>query len=111
MINLLVLVGLRCEFDRLSVMDSSKKEKGDLIWKYFPAEVEVLIANNEINYLKNGSPVTANPIDLSSTDNPDLEREEESDHDDEFDQYMDDKEKDAQNDQKVHINADDIDDI
>ena len=51
-----VIVSLRVEYDRLSTMSDGKKERGDIVWKYFPSEVSILISNGKISYLKNGVP-------------------------------------------------------
>ena len=109
-----VLVGLRSDLDRLSTMDDSKKEKGDLIWKYFPNEVEVLISNNEITYLKNGLPSSFdNPYGQSDPNlfinlDDNNEEDEEDISDEEFTDVM--NNDDHQN-NNFHINTDDIDDI
>lgn len=59
-----VIVSLRVEFDRLSTLTDGKMERGDIIWKYYPKEVAILVSNGKIQYLKNGVP--------SSSDNPAL---------------------------------------
>jgi initiation factor 1A len=56
-----VIVSLRVEFDRLSTLTDGKLERGDIIWKYYPKEVGILISNGKINYLKNGVPSSDRP--------------------------------------------------
>lgn len=55
-----VIVSLRVEFDRLSTLSDGKMERGDIIWKYYPKEVAILISNGKIQYLKNGLPSSEN---------------------------------------------------
>merc|ERR1712146_307722 len=57
-----VIVSLRVEFDRLSSLTDGKMERGDLIWKYYPKEVAILVSNGKIQYLKNGVPSSDNPV-------------------------------------------------
>lgn len=56
-----VIVSLRVEFDRLSTLTDGRMERGDIIWKYYPKEVAILISNGKIKYLKNGVPSSDNP--------------------------------------------------
>lgn len=57
-----VIVSLRVEFDRLSTLTDGKMERGDIIWKYYPKEVAILISNGKIQYLKNGVPSSDNQV-------------------------------------------------
>lgn len=61
-----VLVSLRNEFDRfkIAIGDTKTKEKVDIIYKYFPTEVNFLINNGHIKYLSD----SANKEDLEDED-------------------------------------------